>query len=181
MKYFLILLTMLLFAACQSDLDVAYDDFLSKAPLVCKDYCEEKNSCERATDSSLGTYDQDSFTTKIHQCIAICTSYKAEGAYIWNDASSLGYDRNYYDFIDGDSLFTGYECLYNLGAYRCVNSNDVYTHKLNAPTSVVCEESNNCLAPFNIDYSFYWSVNPDGFGGSCKTRGTDNIDAIFFY
>ena len=167
-------------AGCQSDLDAAYDDYRAQAPSVCKDYCEEKIACENTSYTSTGEELDNSFAAKIHQCVTYCTSYAVEGAYVWNSGINLGYDRNYREFIDGDMLFDGFECLYNMGAYRCVKTGSAYVHKFNAPVKSVCEASNSCITGFNVDYSWYWQINSNGIGGTCKHRGTDNIDAIFF-
>jgi hypothetical protein len=163
---------------CDSPLKMAYDDFRKQAPAVCKDYCEEKVACE--LPSSFGPVYNEAFAALIRQCTVKCTAVAADGAYVWQSDPDGYYDRIYSDYIDADTLMEGFECVYKLGAYRCVDTGDSNVHKFTPPVTSICEMSNDCIAPFGVDVHYKWHINSGNAGGSCRKEGSMHIDVDFF-
>lgn len=178
MRRMFLLIGVIWLAACETELDAAYDEFRDQTPIVCKDYCEEKIACERPKGG--GPLDTEVFAAQVHLCEVECATYAVEGAYIWSDDSSGMFDRMYDKHATGQEVLNAFECLYNMGAYRCVDTSNGLVHLLKPPTSTICEEATQCISPMKANYQYYWSVNPEGIGGSCSGSGSDSIEAIFF-
>lgn len=163
---------------CNEELKAAYDAFRAQAPPICKDYCEEKVVCE--WPYSEGPMETDAFSSAVRRCITLCSSYAVEGAYVYRPETVETYERYYDDYLTGNTLMDGFECIYYLGAYRCVDMGDTNEHKFNPPVNSYCVASNDCLAQFGLDYSVRWQQDSSGIGGSCIREGNQYIDAIFF-
>jgi len=168
-------------AACDPTAGETYDDFRAMAPLTCKDYCEERTSCEWR-GVSLSPEDQDAFSAAVRLCETACTGSSVEGGYVYhleNFGDGVEY-HNYDELIEGGELISGFECLYNAGAYRCVDAGGFYVHQLQPPVLSICEYANQCIAAFGIDYSLSWTPDPSGLGGVCTRGGTEYVNALFF-
>ncbi|MBN2339955.1 MAG: hypothetical protein JXX29_09090 [Deltaproteobacteria bacterium] len=165
--------------SCDSGLDASYDAFRDQVPAVCKDFCEEKVACERAVGDG-DSLDDDAFTSQVHFCEIECGAYASEGAYVWRDDASGYSDRIYTDHLDGAMVMDAFDCLYEMGAYRCVDNGTEYIHQFNPAARNVCDASNDCIDGFAVDHAYYWSASTDGLGGACYKSGSDFIDAIFF-
>lgn len=164
--------------ACDTDLEASYDDFRDQVPPVCKDFCEEKVACERVEGT--GIFDDEVFTSQVHLCEVECAAYAIEGVYVWRQ-DSTGVAARYYEWhVDGGSVLNAFGCLYDMGAYRCVNTGSAYEHELNPAARNVCDAANECVADFLVDHRYYWAASSDGLGGSCNKSGSDFIESIFF-
>ncbi len=163
---------------CTADLEPAYDDFRAQVPPVCKDYCEEKVACER--ESATGPSDDEAFAAAVHECIMRCGTLAVEGAFVWHTDPSGEFERYYDEGIDGDTLMDGFDCLYAMGAFRCVQGTTGYIHRLNPPVQSICVSANSCLADYGIDFSLFWDATATDIGGTCVRAGSDHIDALFF-
>ena len=131
---------------------------------------------------SAGAEEADAFSAAIRMCTAQCAALSSEGAYVWQKDPAGSYERLYDVHLDGDLLFTGFSCLYNLGAYRCVTplGTSVSTHRLNPPVKSICERAAECLDAYGVNYSLRWVADSTGLGGTCSRTGTDYVEAIFF-
>ena len=63
-------LPLLALLGCDQELDQAFENVRAAAPAVCKDYCEEKSSCEWPKAS--GPKEDAAFSSLIRQCTVAC-------------------------------------------------------------------------------------------------------------
>ncbi|MBN2714425.1 MAG: hypothetical protein JXX14_01145 [Deltaproteobacteria bacterium] len=163
---------------CDRSLEDAYDTYLDNTPAVCKDYCEEKAACGRP--SSTGDYEKAEFASDVHMCEVACAAYGAEGAYVWYADPGGSYDRVLYDYLGGDEVMDVFNCLYGIGAFRCVIRAGEYDIEFSPPARNICESANECINGLGLEMTYSWATGSDGVGGSCQQYGGDVIDAMFF-
>lgn len=171
-----ILLCTLAASACEQELDQAFENVRAAAPAVCKDYCEEKCSCE--WPKANGPEEDAAFSSKIRQCTVSCAWYMAEGAYVVEYTPVLE-QTDYVDKVSGGKVQDALECIYEAGAYQCAENEDgPDSHIFEPRIAVQCEAVADCVEGLGIDFTFTW--NDTGNTGVCEPQGQQRIEAPFF-
>jgi hypothetical protein len=166
----------LLAAGCEQELDQAFENVRAAAPAVCKDWCEEKSSCEWPKAS--GPKEDAAFSSLIRQCTVACAWYMSEGAYVTEYTAAVD-KTEFLDTVSGGTVRDVLRCVYNQGAYQCEEVEDAADNYVFEPRiEVQCDQVAECVEALGIDYTFAWSSS--GSGGTCDPQGLQRIEIPFF-
>jgi len=172
----LIALPLLVAVGCEQELDQAFENVRAAAPAICKDYCEEKCSCE--WPKADGPKEDAAFSSKIRQCTVACAWYMAEGAYVFEYTAPI--DKTYYvDKLSGGAMEDMLACVYDSGSYHCASNEDGPDEYLFEPRlDSQCSKVALCANDLAIDFTFNW--NDSGADGVCEPVGEQRIEIPFF-
>jgi hypothetical protein len=160
--------------ACEQDLGQAFENVRAAAPAVCKDYCEEKASCE--WPKADGPEEDAAYSYRIRQCTVSCAWYMSEGSFVTEYTPALE-QIDYVDSISGGAIEDALKCVYDAGAYHCVENEDgPDSHVFEPRLEIQCETCADCLESLGIDFTLRWDTNG---GGSCVPDGQQRVDQPF--
>jgi hypothetical protein len=163
-------------AGCEVELGQAFDDVRAGAPAVCKDYCEEKASCE--WPKADGPEEDAAFSAVIRQCTVSCAWYASEGAYVTEYVVALE-KTNYVEHVSGGKIETALECIYGASAYHCNENEDAPDSYIFEPRlQVQCDKTAACLEPLAIDFAMVWDES--GEVDVCRPEGQQLLEVPFF-
>jgi hypothetical protein len=171
-------LAAVLLPACETDLSAALDDVRAVAPEVCKDYCEDELTCEwRSTSDGLF---EEAFSSEVRRCIIDCAFLVDEGAYVSEWSAFEGKPR-YVAHVAGSTVEDVLACLFDLGAYACVEGEDEApdSHELGPITESQCKAAATCLVGLGTDATLTWHVAGDGTG-TCVPGGLQGLSVDLF-
>ena len=171
----LVALPLLLASACEQELGEAFENVRAAAPAVCKDYCEEKSSCE--WPKADGPEEDAAFSSKIRQCTVECAWYMSEGAYVVEYTAVLE-QTEYVDKVSGGAVEDALKCVYDSGAHHCAENEDGPDSYVFEPRiEIQCEQVAECAEALGIDFTFQWDT---AGAGSCVPTGQQRIENPFF-
>lgn len=172
----LAVLPLLAAVGCEQELDQAFENVRAAAPAVCKDYCEEKCSCE--WPKAAGPKEDAAFSSKIRQCTVACAWYMAEGAYVVEYTAVLE-KTEYVDKVSGGAVEDALSCVYGSGSYHCAENEDGPDSFLFEPRiENQCEKVAECVDALGIDFTFSW--NTTSAEAVCVPEGLQRIENTFF-
>jgi hypothetical protein len=162
-------------AACETDLSTALDDVRASVPEVCKDYCEDQLTCEwNSTGDGLF---EEAFSAAVRRCIIDCAFFMDEGAFV-TEWMPLEEKTAYVSVVEGSVVEDVLSCLFELGAYACLEGESADTHGLSPVSESQCKAAATCLAGLGTDASLTWHVGSDG--GSCVPGGAQGLTTDYF-
>jgi hypothetical protein len=164
-------------AACETDLSAALDNVRSVVPEVCKDYCEDRLTCEwRSTSDGLF---EEAFSSAVRRCVIDCAFVMDEGAFV-TEWSIIEQKPRYVEHVEGGTVEDVLTCLFGLAAFACAESEGDApdTHDLIPATEAQCKAAATCLVGLGTDASLTWHVGSDG--GSCQSGGAQGLTVDYF-
>jgi hypothetical protein len=161
--------------ACETDLSAALDDVRATVPEVCKDYCEDLLTCE--WNSTVDGLFEEAFSAAVRRCTIDCAFFVDEGAFVTEWLAFAG-KTAYVSHVDGAAIEDALVCLFDLGAYACMEGESADTHGLSPVSETQCKAAATCLAGLDTDMSLTWHVGSDG--GSCVHGGLQSLTVDYF-
>lgn len=170
-------LALIVLPACETDLSAALDQVRAAVPQVCKEYCEDKLSCEwQSTSDDLAA---EAFSSAVRRCTVDCAFVVDEGAFA-SERSPWSDQATYVSHVGGDAIAKSLTCLFDLSAYGCIEGEDPAptVHGLALASRSRCEAAANCLALLDTDRSLIWQAKDDH--GACVPEGRQELTVDFF-
>ena len=158
-------------AGCDSKLDQAIDDLRAAAPGSCKDYCEDKVTCEweYATTSSL---ERDAFSGAVQRCEVGCAYDTGRGAYVAQNGTEA---IEYVDHVSGAEIGDFLSCAAGANLFSCPDG----VHTFGGLVESQCAQAETCLSALGIDLHLAWTPSMEG-GGTCAYSGSQWLEAEYF-
>jgi hypothetical protein len=102
-----------------------------------------------------------------------------EGAFV-TELSLLEQKPRYVTHVGGGALEDVLACLFELGAYACVEGEEEGPdiHELGPITESQCKAAATCLVALGTDATLTWHVGSDG--GTCVPGGFQSLSVDFF-
>lgn len=162
---------------CENDLHAILDEVRAAAPNVCKDFCEDKLTCE--FPSADGDKENLAFAAAIRRCTINCAWYMDDGAYVI-EVSDPTEKKVYEDHVTGAMLQDMLKCSFYAGVFLCTEQEDGEDLLMLSPlVQSMCIDANNCLSLLEIDQEMDWTPFTDG-GGECTVSGDQIIESMFY-
>jgi hypothetical protein len=158
-------------AGCDSELDQAIDDLRAAMPDICKDYCEDKVTCEweGSTATVIG---KDAYSAAVQRCEIGCAFDTGRGAYV----AENGVDEiECVERVSGGEIEDFLTCATDGNLFYCPDE----SHTFGGLVQSRCLAAEACLEGLGIDLHLAWSADTDG-GGTCTYSGTQWLEAEFF-
>ncbi len=160
------------FGGCAEELADAVDQLRAAAPDVCKDYCEDRVTCE--WQGAAGDRETDAFGAAIKRCVIDCAWYMDDGAFVVE--TGIVDLKSYVDKVPGHDLEDTLECIYSAAGFRCEEQVGGDQHMFSPPVESICNLSGGCMGTLGIDYLMLWNPSTS----TCQVTGTQTVEAVFF-